>query len=225
MVVPSEEEIRKEIKTILKGSTLASITPKSVRTDLEKLFNVDLTDCKSLIDNLIIQELSDSTANSTQEETANESQKESDEESNADEDASTEPPLKFAKISDEEFARELHARENRSRRSATAKQPVVKKRRVASAGGKEASKKSTFSKDCVLSYELSQVIGKDRCPRFEVVKNMWQYFKDNNLMDPKNKQWVICDDKLIQIFNKKKFKAFGMMKDLKKHIFDASESS
>ena len=38
--------------------------------------------------------------------------------------------------------------------------------------------------------------------------------------DPKNKQFVLCDDKLNALFGKKKFKAFGMMKDLKRHIFD-----
>ena len=45
------------------------------------------------------------------------------------------------------------------------------------------------------------------------------------LKDPKNKQFVLCDEKLNAVFGKKKFKAFGMMKDLKRHIFDESNNS
>jgi upstream activation factor subunit UAF30 len=71
-----------------------------------------------------------------------------------------------------------------------------------------------------LSPALCEIVGKQQCSRSEIVKTMWKYFKDNNLIDPKNKQFVVCDEKLERIFMKKKFKAFGMMKDLKKQIYD-----
>ena len=38
------------------------------------------------------------------------------------------------------------------------------------------------------------------------------------LQDPKNKQWAICDDKLLKVIGEKKFKCFGMAKYLKDHL-------
>lgn len=66
---------------------------------------------------------------------------------------------------------------------------------------------------------------------------MWAYIKDNKLQDPKNKQFVKCDEKLskvsktfflhfikclklkfLQVIPTKKFKGFGMTKFLKEHM-------
>ena len=47
---------------------------------------------------------------------------------------------------------------------------------------------------------------------------MWAYIKENNLQDPKNKQFVKCDDKLSKVFPTKKFRGFGMTKFLKEHM-------
>ena len=34
---------------------------------------------------------------------------------------------------------------------------------------------------------------------FQVVKRMWAYIKDNKLQDPKNKQFIKCDEKLSKV--------------------------
>ena len=65
---------------------------------------------------------------------------------------------------------------------------------------------------------------------------MWQYIKENNLQDPKNKQFIKCDEKLskvsqllefsqysfavsiLQVIPTKKFRGFGMAKYLKDHM-------
>ena len=65
---------------------------------------------------------------------------------------------------------------------------------------------------------------------------MWQYIKDNKLQDPKNKQFIKCDEKLskvnqwlqfyqfsvfsliLQVIPTKKFRGFGMAKYLKDHM-------
>jgi chromatin remodeling complex protein RSC6 len=40
-------------------------------------------------------------------------------------------------------------------------------------------------------------------PRSEVVKRMWAYFKEHNLLDPHNKQFVNCDETLAKLFGRK----------------------
>jgi len=76
-------------------------------------------------------------------------------------------------------------------------------------------------------------------PRSEVVKRMWAYFREHNLLvkhfemlissilklfsfvkDPQNKQFVNCDETLAKLFGRKRIRAFGMLKDLTKHMSD-----
>jgi len=78
--------------------------------------------------------------------------------------------------------------------------------------------KNGFTIPLKLSAELADIVGAEEMPRHEVVKRMWQYIKDNNLQDPKNKQMVKVDDKLAKIVPTKKFRGFGMAKFLKAHM-------
>ena len=75
-----------------------------------------------------------------------------------------------------------------------------------------------FTKSMTLSEDLAAVVGTKEAPRHEVVKQMWNYIKENNLQDPKNKQFAICDEKLQKVIGVKKFKCFGMAKYLKDHM-------
>jgi len=69
-----------------------------------------------------------------------------------------------------------------------------------------------------LSSELAEIVGSDEMPRHEVIKQMWKYIKDNKLQDPKNKQFIKCDEKLSKVIPTKKFRGFGMAKYLKDHM-------
>jgi len=69
-----------------------------------------------------------------------------------------------------------------------------------------------------LTEELADIVGGDEMPRHEVVKRMWAYIKDNKLQDPKNKQFIKCDEKLSKVIPTKKFRGFGMVKYLKDHM-------
>lgn len=86
--------------------------------------------------------------------------------------------------------------------------------------GKRSRKQSStgFTKTLKLSEDLQEVVGVDKAPRHEVIKQMWAYIKENKLQDPKNKQWAICDEKLEKVIGQKKFKCFGMAKYLKDHM-------
>merc|ERR1712079_612528 len=88
-----------------------------------------------------------------------------------------------------------------------------KKKRAGGGGGKNG-----YTAPVKLSEELADIVGGDEMPRHEVVKRMWAYIKDNKLQDPKNKQFVKCDEKLSKVIPTKKFKGFGMTKFLKEHM-------
>lgn len=80
-----------------------------------------------------------------------------------------------------------------------------------------------MTKLCYISPELQQVTKDQWMKRCDVMKVMWDYIKENNLKDPKNGQFVICDDVLLSIFNKNRFKGFGMAKFLTKHIIGIND--
>ncbi|MDB6054677.1 MAG: hypothetical protein JWN25_2200 [Verrucomicrobiales bacterium] len=66
---------------------------------------------------------------------------------------------------------------------------------------------------------LSEVVGKEPCPRGEVVKKLWDYIKKHKLQDPKNKRMIIADDKLKPVFNgKKQVDMFEMTKLVSGHL-------
>jgi len=79
-------------------------------------------------------------------------------------------------------------------------------------------KETGFTKTLNLSEDLEAIVGTNKAPRHEVVKQMWAYIKENDLQDPKNKQFAICDEKLEKVIGEKRFKCFGMAKYLKEHM-------
>jgi len=62
----------------------------------------------------------------------------------------------------------------------------------------------------VLSPELASLVGKRYMRRSEVVKEIWNYLRANNLQDPKSKQYYFLDEPLKKVFNKtaKRIKVF-----------------
>jgi chromatin remodeling complex protein RSC6 len=68
------------------------------------------------------------------------------------------------------------------------------------------------------SKELAAIVGKDRMPRGEVVKRVWDYIKKNELQNPENRREILADEKLEPIFGKKKVTMFEMNKHLAQHL-------
>lgn len=75
-----------------------------------------------------------------------------------------------------------------------------------------------------LSPELAEIMGEPQMPRHAVVKRMWEIVRERNLFDPKNKQFMICDDQLMTVFGKKKVRTFGMMKYLCEHMMKPNKA-
>src|SRR3954454_3669012 len=54
--------------------------------------------------------------------------------------------------------------------------------------------------------------------RLEVVKRLWAYIKKNDLQDPNDKRYIVCDDRLMTIFKQDRIHSFTMNKFLTDHL-------
>jgi len=124
---------------------------------------------------------------------------------------------------DEELAEELQELENGGRRTRAPVKKPPKKKSKATTGedGAKPKKANGYTAPCDLSPALAEIMGTNQLPRNEVVKRMWAIIKERNLKDPKNGQYMLCDEQLLKVFGKKRVKTFGMMSILKDHIFKA----
>ncbi|CAG8436366.1 2700_t:CDS:2 [Ambispora gerdemannii] len=80
-------------------------------------------------------------------------------------------------------------------------------------------------KPLLLSPVLSAFLGQEELSRLEVVKRLWTYIKENNLQDPKDKRYIICDEKLMHIFGKDRMHSFTMNKYLTVHLKKKDDTS
>ena len=66
---------------------------------------------------------------------------------------------------------------------------------------------------------LGAVVGTEPIPRTEVTKRIWDYIRENNLQDPKDKRTINADDKLKKVFNgKDSVSMFEMTKLVNGHL-------
>ena len=71
--------------------------------------------------------------------------------------------------------------------------------------------------EAYLKPALATFMGRDSAGRSEVIKEIWRHVKELNLQDPKDKRYIVCDERLFAVFQKKRIHMFGMNKDLTKH--------
>ncbi len=80
-------------------------------------------------------------------------------------------------------------------------------------------KKTGIQPALQLSKELAALLGEEKLSRPEMIKKTWEYIKQHNLQDPKNKRHIVPDAKLAKIFGSKEpvdmFKLSGL---LNKHL-------
>lgn len=94
---------------------------------------------------------------------------------------------------------------------------------------KAASKKETadkparkpnaaFMAELKPSANLAAVIGDKPLPRTEIIKKIWDYIKENNLQDEKNKRMINADNKLKKLFGADQISMFDLAKIVSQNV-------
>ncbi|KAI8889198.1 SWIB-domain-containing protein [Backusella circina FSU 941] len=104
------------------------------------------------------------------------------------------------------------------------KKPKKKKKVVDPNAPPKPKRKTGLNKPLILSDALSELMDGDKeLSRPELVRKLWDYIKKNNLQDPADRRYILCDDKLKKIFNQDRVNSFGMNKDLTAHLTKKEE--
>lgn len=98
---------------------------------------------------------------------------------------------------------------NKKKKSA---QPAKKAKRAKTSSKEGGGGGGGFKAVLTLSAPLSALLGAETLQRTQVVKGIWDYIKSNGLQDPSNKQFIVCDDMLRDIFEVDKVHMFTMNK-------------
>ena len=83
-----------------------------------------------------------------------------------------------------------------------------------------------LSKKLKPSAQLAEVLGNTRSiSRAEAVKELWDYFKKNDLQNPSNKREILADEKLQPLFGKKKITMFEVGRIVNDNLADEKKSA
>lgn len=81
-------------------------------------------------------------------------------------------------------------------------------------------KNNPFNTPKELSKPLADFLGKGtHLSRPQVVKCMWEYIREHDLQNPENKQEILLDSSMQQVFGVEKFSMFRMATYISAHIF------
>lgn len=105
-------------------------------------------------------------------------------------------------------------------------EPILRAVNKKSSGNKDSKAKKPFKSNLAnkteLSEALSSFLGKGKTmARTEIVRELWDYIKENKLQNPDNKREIILDDKMKAVFGVDAFTMFTMVRSqcsLRNHI-------
>jgi chromatin remodeling complex protein RSC6 len=98
-------------------------------------------------------------------------------------------------------------------------------RRAKSRGAGSMPNKA-LSKKLKPSQKLADVLGNTRpITRAEAVKELWDYFKKNDLQNPSNRREILADNKLQPLFGKKKITMFEVGRIVNDNLADEKKSA
>ncbi|EXJ61303.1 uncharacterized protein A1O5_11860 [Cladophialophora psammophila CBS 110553] len=158
----------------------------------------------------------------------------------------TAPPKKKQKAAidaDAAYAARLQAEEDKlarptrggaSRKAAPVKKKKrAKKERVTGSDDSEVEgeerkqkpkRETGFHKPLNLSHALSNLFdGAAQLSRPETTKRIWAYIKANDLQDPSDKRYIICDAKMRDVFKQDKVHMFTMTKLISQQMYNPDE--
>ncbi|KAK6199581.1 SWIB/MDM2 domain-containing protein [Scheffersomyces amazonensis] len=192
------------IDAILSVADLEQITVKRIRNALQELFGVNLLPHKKEINEVILTQYYDLISKREESEKSEKERRDEIERQDA---------IMAARLSRSEISGPIV----RSRKTRDRPVKEVKKRKVSS------DRENVFMREMILSPDLEAIVGAPKLPRPHVVKQLWAYIKSHDMQDPKDKRFIICDDKFQKLFKKKSVGAFEMNKLLSKHLIKPDE--
>merc|ERR1712150_113469 len=82
----------------------------------------------------------------------------------------------------------------------------------------QTAKRNGLGSTMKCSKELQDIIGKEKISRLDCMTELWIYIKQHKLRNPRQKQFVVPDEKLIPIFGKKDVSIYKLTKLLEPHL-------
>ncbi|ODV87927.1 hypothetical protein CANARDRAFT_26106 [[Candida] arabinofermentans NRRL YB-2248] len=199
------------IDAILKASDLESISVKKIRKALSALFDRDFESTKKQVNALIMDrfyKLIELQEKSKDEDKDMKTKLEELLEENRILSARLNTSIGVVSIRDAKLRNTPLSRADRLRMTKEEKQKRLKR----------INKVTGLSTPCALSPTLATFLKTTGpLPRTEVVKRVWAYIRENDLQDPEDKRFILCDDALKPLFGDK-VHMFTMNKFLKDHL-------
>ncbi|CAG8528871.1 13061_t:CDS:2 [Acaulospora colombiana] len=176
------------IKEILMTSDHLEITARDVRLKLEQEYKVDLTSRKHEVQRLVEKCFDDLDIKIS--------------------DSDTDQVVVKEEVEVKKEEKHVHTGDRRHKSS-------VKSREKS----KSKSKKSQKSRVKYDMSDYSSLEDEKPTPKGKrVVKRLWMYIKENELQDPNDKRYIVCDEKLMSIFKHERIHSFTMNKYLTDHL-------
>lgn len=83
----------------------------------------------------------------------------------------------------------------------------------------QQKKPTAFMKPVQISAQLEQIIGQGPMPRTEVTKKLWDYIKQKQLQNPKNRRQILPDSPLAKVLGSSEpIDMFKLTGAVSKHI-------
>ncbi|KAI8974001.1 SWIB/MDM2 domain-containing protein [Trametes punicea] len=92
-------------------------------------------------------------------------------------------------------------------------------------GAKPKRRGGGFKKEYALSEPLAALLKVEKLSRPQIVKQLWDHIKANNMQNPENKKEIICDDSFKAIFKCDRIDMFKMNKELGQHLREPQAAS
>lgn len=217
------------IDAIICVANPTEMSPKKIRKAIQELFGVDLESQKKQLNALILERFSDiqeSPRIIIKREELESKEAKIEKLSKYKEELDT-LEKKYLKLKEKAAQQQQQQQQQQGKRKQEQPSRVLRrpKKVTPKKSGSKTKRRDTALTSFlyVLSPQLREFLGSDEnLARTTVVKQVWDYIKENNLQNPLDRREIFCDEKMEPVFGKKTT-IFGLNKLLSKHLFNPSE--